>query len=319
MNLYKKVINKFHLFEEIIRIRKILYEIQHFLSVKGVNVLYVDLPNEKKIAGLTSFELDRISNWCFDFNKYKEELPKLKKLYGEDVSQEYILSIFDGGIVVDGKKRKVLLDFSSEHQHIVNGRRITIGQPNKFQNTIFTHGACTWRGTGVEDKETIASFLQENINKCYPNEYRVVNSAIGRGSTIFDDFEVIKEQSYKPGDIVILGSHGLAFKYINKNFFKKIGIEYLETSSYFNRPHNYGEWFNDSTLHTNRRGNKVLANKIYDYICALNWLGNKDLLSHCTQRLSIPMENDSLINGEKIYGDNPNELQSFYAWPSIFD
>ena len=108
------------------------------------------------------------------------------------------------------------------------------------------------RGTGVEDQETIASFLQQLINIDYPLAYRIVNSAIGRGSNIRDDFEMIKEQTYFPGDIVILGSHG-AIMNIGRSFFEKIGIVYLTTSSLFNRPHNYGEWFNDTVLHTNKR------------------------------------------------------------------
>ena len=254
---------KRHIYHErnVITTKKILRDIEAFLSSKGVRLLYVALPQADKIQGLTDFEKERISSWCFDFNKYREELPKLKKLYGDDVTQDYILSVFDGGIVVQGEKRKVLLDFESEHQHIINGRRITIGQPKKFQNTIYTHGACTWRGTGVEDKDTIASYIQQIVNDKYSDSYKVVNSAIGRGSTLQDDFEFIKEQSYREGDIVILGSHGSAINSISQTYFEKIGFKYIEVSSCFNRPHNFGEWFNDNTLHTNKRGNKIIAQK----------------------------------------------------------
>ncbi len=116
--------------------KHLLLEIQDYLQQRGVHLIYVEPPFEYKIKGLTAFELERINNWVFDFNKYEENLPYLKRLYREEVTWDYIQSVFDGGIVVQGNKRKMLLDFSSENQHIINGRRITIGQPNTYHNTI---------------------------------------------------------------------------------------------------------------------------------------------------------------------------------------
>ena len=314
INIFKVIKNRIKRLPEIKEIKDTLIEMSTFLNSQGVRVLYVELPNHKKIKNLTPFEWDRIKNWSFDFNKYKEELPKLKQIYGENVTQEYILSVFDGGIVVQGEKRKVLLDFESEHQHIINGRRITTGQPDHYKNTIYTHGACTWRGTGVEDQETIASFLQEKINQKYPNCYKVVNSAIGRASTIFDDFEVIKEQLYKPGDIVIIGSHGLITS-IRPSFFLKHGFGYISTSPLFDRPHNYGEWFNDSTLHTNKRGNKVISQKIFDTLQELTWLTTG--VSSQKETGNEMANSATLLKGNKIYGDNP-ELLKFVNYISQY-
>lgn len=284
-----------------------LNELTDFLSVRGVLLLYVELPSSDKIKGLSEFEKERLNNWSFDFNKYKEELPKLKKLYGDNVTQEYILSVFDGGVVVQGARRKVLLDFSSDNQHIINGRRLTVGQPSKYHNTIYTHGACTWRGTGVEDKETIASFLQNAINIKYPNSYRVINSGIGRGSNLYDDIAFIKEQDYMPGDIVILGPFGVN---VSKDFFKKKDIAYIETSQLFDRPHIYGEWFNDSTLHTNKRGNKVIADYLFNQIDGLKWLKTYNSTKSSDENKKKPdADAETLRKGTKIYGDNPELLK----------
>ena len=109
------------------QIKKKLLLINHYLDGKGVKMLYVSLPSVEKIKNLTNFEKERHNNWTFDFNHADKEIEKLKLIFGPDVTSEYILSVFDGGIVVQGEKRKVLLDFSSENQHIINGRRITIG------------------------------------------------------------------------------------------------------------------------------------------------------------------------------------------------
>ena len=304
MNIVTRIVNWAKYQREITPIRKGFKQMSEYLSKKGVHMLYVELPTRDKLIGLTDFEKERIANWSFDFNKYKEELSKLKLLYGDDITEEYILSIFDGGIVVQGEKRKVLLDFASPNQHIINGRRMTTGQPSNYHNTIFTHGACTWRGTGVEDHETIASFLQERINGLMPNSYRVVNSAIGRGSSIFDDFQFMKEQQYEPGDIVIVGSFGGLIGSLQKKFFNSIGVEFIETSSLFARPHNYGEWFNDDPLHTNYRGNKVIADYIFKKLKSYNWLIESDRKLN-----NKAIDKETLTTGVRVYGDNPDLLK----------
>lgn len=287
-----------------LRIKKDFKHLVTALSKIGVKFLYVELPVADKIQGLTTFEKERLYSWSFDFNKYKEELPKLKILYGDNVTQEYILSIFDGGIVVQGERRKVLLDFASEHQHIINGRRMTVGQPSHYHNVIYTHGACTWRGTGVEDQETIASYLQASINNKYPNGYKVVNSGIGRGSNLQDDIAFIKEQDYQSGDIIIVGPFGVSF---TKKFLNKLGIPVIVTSPLFNRPHHYGEWFNDSTLHTNKRGNKVIADSIVNKLIELNWLKIKDGQSLKEKKNELlKLDNEKIKKGTRIYGDNPD-------------
>lgn len=298
---YQDFVNKKR---EIIKHKECLQDISSFLNPKGVHILYVFLPDVSKIQGLTDFELERHYNWSFDHNRYREEIEKLRLIYGKDVTPEYILSVFDGGIVVQGDKRKVLIDFESENQHIINGRRMTTGQPSVFNNTIYTHGACTWRGTGVEDSQTIASFLQQRINNDFPNSYRVVNSAIGRASTIFDDYEVIKEQNYKVGDIVIIGSFGL-INSLPITFFNKLGIKTTETSTLFNRPHNYGEWFNDNVLHTNKNGNVVIANQIFESLQQQSFINPSNVVKQDDNNI----EDSLLLKGERIYGDNPELLK----------
>ena len=302
INIIKRSLhNKFKLN----KIKRALCKNQSYLAKRGVNLLYVQLPIEEKIKGLTEFEKERLANWAFNLNQYKTETDKLKRIYGEDITEDYIMSIFDGGTVVQGEKRKVLLDFVSDNQHIINGRRMTTGNPAKYGNVIYTHGACTWRGTGVEDSQTIASYLQGLINETYPESYKVVNSAIGRGSTIFDDIQCMKEQSYTPGDIVIVGSHGI-INVLPKEFFENHGISFIETSSLFNRPHDIGEWFNDEVVHTNYRGNKVIAQHIFNSLVALNWISLKE--SHAKPTLA-PVNREKLTTGEKIYGDNPELIK----------
>lgn len=314
MNIIKRILlhikNRIKRRKALPKYKHLLLDIQDYLRQRGVHLIYVEPPFEYKIKGLSSFELERINNWVFDFNKFEENKEYLKRLYGKGVTWDYIQSVFDGGIVVQGNKRKMLLDFSSDNQHIVNGRRITIGQPATYQNTIYTHGACTWRGTGVEDSQTIASYLQDKINKKFPNAYRVVNSAIGRGSTVQDDFQFIKEQNYQKGDIVILGSFG-GLSIIPRSFYNHNKIPYFESSHLFDHPHDYGEWFLDNTLHTTAKGNEVIANAIFDKLNKdLHWLSSEPKESErnvtSSYRPDLP---NNLTTGEKVYGDNPALLE----------
>ncbi len=290
--------------------KHLLLEIQDYLQQRGVHLIYVEPPFEYKIKGLTAFEWERINNWLFDFNKFEENLPYLKRLYGEGISRDYIQSVFDGGIVVNGKNRKMLLDYASKHVNIVSGRRITIGQPSSFHNTIYTHGSCTWYGNGIEDSQTIASFLQEKVNKVFPNAYRVVNSAIGRTSTVYDDFQCIKEQNYRRGDIVILGSF-TDICFIPRHFYDLHKIPFIDSSLLFDRPHDYGEWFLDNTLHTLPQGNEVIANAIFNKLNKdLNWFSSEFEASE--QKQDISDKHDlptNLTTGEKVYGDNPALLE----------
>ncbi len=309
-NIIERINKKINRIREKKELEKKILDIKIFLDGYGVNLLYVNLPLANKIKNMSDFELERQQNWTFDFNHADTELDKLKLIYGNDVTEDYILSVFDGGIVVQGAKRKMLLDFASDNQHIVNGRRITIGQPLEHHNTIYTHGACTWRGVGVEDSQTIASYLQEFINNSYPKSFKVVNSAIGRGSSLDDDFQFIKEQTYREGDIVILGSFGV-IQFISPGFFRRHSIAFLETSPLFDRPHQIGEWFLDHVLHTNSRGNKVIAKRLYEELQKKGWLmcSSHQCTGECKK--SVPLkEAEFLTHGQKVYGDNP-ELQHF--------
>lgn len=304
-SLFKRINCRIDHFRNKRKIEEVILQMKYYFDKRNVNLLFVELPVFNKIKNMTAFEVERQKNWTFDFNNAGKEMELLKLLYGKDVTEDYIMSVFDGGIVVQGEKRKILLDFQSENQHIINGRRITIGVPHKYHNTIYTHGACTWRGVGVEDSQTIASYLQKILNDTFPSSYRVVNSAIGRGSSLFDDFELMKEQSYRPGDIVIVGSHSVA-QSIGKRFYKRHGISFVEVSSLFDRPHNYGEWFLDHVLHTNSRGNKVIAKCLYNKIKNNNWLTPSH---HPANMLDTKETVENLTHGQKVYGDNPELLK----------
>lgn len=247
--------------------RTVLYglvkKIDEYCKSKNVIFIYAEPPRPKKIKKLSKFEKTRLKNWTFDFNHIEKDLDKIKKIYGPEIDSEYLSQVYDGAIVVDQGGYKAVLDFTSKYVNIVNGIRMTIGQPDNYINKIHMYGACTVRGTGVEDSQTIASYLQSALNKKFPNCYRIYNHGIGCGSTIHDDWYAIQKTTLQSGDIVILCSNiDLKFEaYCRKN-----NITFIECSSIFNRPHSYGEWFTDKTEHTNAIGNKNIAEHLAQFI-----------------------------------------------------
>ena len=161
----------------------------------------------------------------------------------------------------------------------------------------------------MEDSQTIASYLQALINVDYKDSYRVVNSSIGRGSDIYDDFEYIKEQNYEEGDIVIIGSFGKINELVKNDFYESKGIVKIETSSLFCRPHNHGTWFNDNVLHTNHNGNNAIASHIYECLCNYNWLKKASSSDLSSRKPPMPKDTSELTKGQKIYGNNPELLK----------
>lgn len=272
--------------------RTVLYalvkKIDEYCKSKNVTFIYAEPPRPSKIKNLSKFEKYRLKNWTFDFNYIERDLDKVQKVYGPNVDLDYLRQVYDGAIVVDQGGYKAVLDFTSKYVNIVNGIRITVGQPNQYINKIHMYGACTVRGTGVEDSQTIASYLQNSLNEKYKNGYQVYNHGIGCGSTIHDDWYAIQKTSLQAGDVVILCSNiDLGFeKYCRDN-----GITFVECSSVFDRPHTYGEWFTDRTEHTNAIGNQNIAIHLSKFILKPE-AKNDDLQARGTQEIVSVYENN---------------------------
>ncbi len=80
-------------------------------------------------------------------------------------------------------------DYNGDLVHIENGIRNTCGQPAQYHGTIYIVGVCTVFGWYVEDKYTIPSIIQDEINLAQ-KRYRVVNL----GSTIPINYEKLVEK-----------------------------------------------------------------------------------------------------------------------------
>ena len=245
---------------------KDIYDALDYLDKLSVKVLFIQTPIAEKIQNLTPFEEERIATWEFDFNNIStDDCKKIKDIYGKDTDIHYLQQLYDGAKIYEVDGIKYLADFRSKYVNIINGNRVTYYQPEIYDRTVYVFGQCTARGTGVEDKETVSSFLQSELN--YHNlRIRVVNCAIGCGSDLRDDLYHINYTHFSEDDIVVVLTDYRDFENVlDHEIFSRWGGIY-DCSSQFNRPHNYGEWFTDMTCHTNSNGNRIIAKYIYSLL-----------------------------------------------------
>ncbi len=267
-----------------------MVEMKNRLEEQGVYFLFVQVPLEKNIKNLSEFEKERLSDWTFDFNNIREEdYKRICQIYSceseKDDVIDYLKKVYDGAKVFEMNGIKYLADFKSDLVNVINGKRVTYYQPEKYGNHIYMFGQCTARGTGVEDKDTIASFLQNEVNKAFPDCYRVENMAIGCGSDIHDDMAHAEKIDFRQNDIVIFCTN---LEIVPVELFEKNKISYFDCSEIFNRPHEKGEWFTDMTCHTNGIGNEAIADFILEKLCLLNCLNKSTEQTNIPQNMAEP-------------------------------
>lgn len=239
------------------------------LRQNGVRFIVVLPPSAERITSLTDFEKERIQNWIFDFNHITDKDAQIISRLYKDEPVEVLLQKYDGAKVIEKNGHKTLADFSSPYVNIVNGHRVTPGQPEHYRNTIHVYGACTVRGTGVGDDETIPAYLQRQINDEYPETFRCVNLAIGCGSSVLDDLHRLNNTVFYKGDIAVLCN---LVNRLSVSLLRRVGVEVWDSAEAFERRTTTEEWFTDQPLHTNKVGNRVIASYIFSRMKEADYL-----------------------------------------------
>lgn len=268
------------------------------LKEKKVRFLFFQTPIAERIKNLSEFEKKRIAEWTFDFNHISDEDCRIiKELYPKDTDISYIKKLYEGSSVYEVEGTRYLADYYSDYVNIIDGSRITYYQPDYYTNSIYFFGQCTARGTGVEDKYTIESILQKKLIDTGITHYRVVNMAIGCGSDLKDDLIRMKKVDFRKGDIVILCTN---LEIVPINEFDKNNIRYYDCSVIFSKNHNFGEWFTDSTFHTNFNGNQAIAYYIYSVLNKMNLLQDKSLFLEQKKEIVKSDNYQKIIQGDAL-------------------
>ena len=151
---------------------------------------------------------------------------------------------------------RVLDDCENSLFHLEQGERVTTGQPQKYEHCIHIYGPCIVLGPLVEDRHTIASFLQERVNRAGMS-YKVIN----HGMPGFDMQAVdkITTTSFRKGDIVIIDRHRLKLRDVED-------INIVDILSTKSVP---AQWFTDQVRHCNYKVNELITDELFNKVLAV--------------------------------------------------
>ncbi len=120
-------------------------------------------------------------------------------------SQEFIAESFEqpgGWQFPEGTRLIIPNDYKGKFFNVVNGRRMTAFQPEKYENTVYLFGGSTIYNSEVPDSLTIASQLQRLLKRNYGDRYVVRNYGTTT-VTITQQLERLRALLLEPGDIIV--------------------------------------------------------------------------------------------------------------------
>ncbi len=166
--------------------------------------------------------------------------------YASDIGTQYYPHVTENW-------NKRLKDIEGKYYNVTNGERLTVGQPEKYNNTIWFFGPCFIVGWRVEDAHTMESRLQEILN-----ENRVPSRVVNCGcwSNKFQLLFRICSTHFKQGDVAIIYDEGKCFS----------GIPSINLADCLERENVPACWVWDQPIHPNHKVFKLWAEEIYNYI-----------------------------------------------------
>lgn len=269
-NKYKlKVRIEKHRFLELFReylIEEICLYYKNKLQSKGVSLFLINwnwaqnnclFPKMK----VTSYDKEKQSEYSVYNIVGNEEKYSyfLNQIYGDDYSLEYVKNVMDIPIRNDYDIGYIHhSDKKSKHLNVFCGERLTVNQPDSYQNSIYMLGGCVFFGYAIDDSHTISSFLQKKINAtALDRRFRVCNYATW-GGNIDQTYGTLHELSFKSGDIVVVSYAGIVPLGDN--------IEENDISVYLKDAGGNSPFYFDSLVHCNKKGYGLAAERLFDII-----------------------------------------------------
>ena len=175
-------------------------------------------------------------------------------------------------VKIDKSKRNLdgttaLLDDNSPLKQIMNGKRATAYQPEKYLNKIYFFGPCHYFGRNAPFDKTIESYLQLMLNE-HNLPYRVENEGQAFSERSQDMFYNLNALNPAPGDIVFFHIWRMRSNHAN--------IPLIDMFDVFDPPHDFREIF-CTRRHVNELGYKILAEKFFNFLTANNFFRDKEI------------------------------------------
>ena len=282
------------------------------LSKKSVPVYFYNRIGKKQNYDYSANEQYRMkSGLSFpvmykDIDKYEEEL---KKIFGSLYSKDYIREIGKIPQVVKVGNEYRHEDYTGQYINVVNGKRITKYQPQKYARTIHVYGRCGAFGYAVEDKDTLPSFLQNELIENGIDDIRVVNHGLWGGTDEYLDHNFLNDAiGIKQCDIVLF--YRVHFDKRLLSEFIKRGVRYKELTDEWHNQRDDSVTFFDKPGHMNAAGYKLMAKLIREDLMATQFsCGDVDeSVRDSTEHLNYYLTNSSNDDFEKEVKDYTNTV-----------
>lgn len=201
--------------------------------------------------------------------KYERDL---KELFGELYSKEYVKELGRIPQVIEKGDVYRHEDYASKYVNVIEGQRIVCYQPEHYKRTIHVYGRCGAFGYAVEDKNSLPSQIQLELNNRGYSDIRVMNHGLWGGEDEYVEHNFLNDcVAYKEGDIILF-----YLKHIDKNLLKQwenAGVRYKEITHEW---HQYPEakWcFFDRPGHMNHIGYQHVAEIISEDLINQDFVG----------------------------------------------
>ncbi len=241
------------------------------LAQKGVPVYFYNrIGKEKSGYQYTAKEQARMKA-KLSFPKMYENIPKyrneLEDVFGELYSEEYVREI---GLIPQVVRVGDIYQHENYKSRFVNvegGKRITCGQPEKYNRTIHVYGRCGVFGYAVEDKDTLPSQIQRELTADGITNVRIVNHGLWGGTDDCIEHNFLHEvMGIKQGDIVLFYQKHLNGKLMAE--FERNGVRYNDITHAWHERRNDRVTFFDRPGHMNADGYELTAKIICEDLIA---------------------------------------------------
>ncbi|MBP3253717.1 MAG: adenylyltransferase/cytidyltransferase family protein [Bacteroidales bacterium] len=197
-------------------------------------------------------------NFPLMYEKMEQYEDDLKELFGELYSKEYLTEIGRIPQVIEKGNEYRHEDFASKYVNVIEGQRVVCYQPEIYKRTIHVYGRCGAFGYAVEDKNSLPSQIQLQLNNNGIIDIRVVNHGLWGGEDEYLEHNFLNDcVGYKEGDIILF-----YMMHIDKRLLRhweEAGVKYKEITHEW---HEYPEakWcFYDKPGHMNHIGYQHVA------------------------------------------------------------
>ncbi len=222
------------------------------LERKGVHILafyndpyhisdYIKKIVRKQAEDKKKFHLQDGEFWAVDTEAGEEFFAELLK------NRDYVQGMAQKEILRGHMLHKDGKDCADPYYTVVNGKRKTCYQPKEWKGTIYMFGMCLFMGAYLENRYTIASWLQKKL--CDEGwDYRV--ESCGSYENVY---EVMQRTEFQEGDIAIV--------WTGENTFP--GIDSVELKCIYEENDIPARWCLGSFTHVNHKIAKIIAETFY--------------------------------------------------------